>query len=247
MILEGKIALITGSSRGIGRAIALGFAREGANIVVNYLQEKEKAEAVVKEVEALGMKASAIQGDVSDYNQAEMLIEGALKKFGRIDILVNNAGINLDSTLAKMTPELWHKVIDVTLTSVFNCSHAVVGHMLERGSGKILNVSSVVGQVGVFGTSNYAAAKSGIFGFTKALAKELARKGINVNTLALGYFETGMLVRLPSQIQQNILQQIPMGRFGKEEEVAKTAAFLASEGANYITGQIIHVNGGFYM
>lgn len=247
MILEGKVALITGSSRGIGRAIALGFAREGANIVINYLQEKGKADAVVKEIEAMGRQACAIQGDVSDYKQAEELIKGALDRFGHLDILVNNAGINWDSTLSKMSEEMWHKVLGVTLTGVFNCTRAAVGHMQERGSGKIINISSVVGQVGVFGTANYAAAKAGIFGFTKALAKELARKGINVNTLALGYFETGMLLRLSPQIQQNILQQIPMGRFGKEEEVAKTALFLASDASNYITGQIIHVNGGFYM
>lgn len=247
MLLEGRVALVTGSSRGIGRAISLGLAREGADIVVNYLKEKEKAEAVVGEIEALGRRACAVQADVSDLRQVENLVENALERFGRIDILVNNAGLNWDSTLSKMSAEMWQKVLDVNLTGVFNCTRAVFGHMQERGSGKIINISSVVGQVGVIGTANYAAAKAGIFGFAKAVAKEAARKGINVNTLALGYFETGILPRLAPQIQQNILQQIPMGRFGKEQEVAQTAVFLASDASNYITGQVIHVNGGFYM
>ncbi|MBI4287642.1 MAG: 3-oxoacyl-ACP reductase FabG [Chloroflexi bacterium] len=247
MLLEGKTAVITGSSRGIGRAISLGFAREGASIVVNYLKEREKAEAVVKEIEGLGRKACAIQADVSNYEQAEGLLKGAVDRFGQVDILVNNAGLNWDATLGKMTVEMWQKVLDVNLTGVFNCTRAVIGHMQGRGSGKIINISSVVGQIGVIGTANYAAAKAGIFGFTKALAKEQARKGINVNALALGYFETGILLRLTPQVQQNILQQIPMGRFGKEEEVAQAALFLASGASNYITGQIIHVNGGFYM
>jgi 3-oxoacyl-[acyl-carrier protein] reductase len=247
MILKGRVALITGGSRGIGNAIALTFATEGADIVVNYLNSRDLAEATVKRIRSMRCNAIAIQADVSQYSQAKHLIKNALDEFHKIDILVNCAGINQDNTLGKMSVEMWNEVLAVNLTGTFNCTKAVIGPMQQQGHGRIINISSVVGQTGVIGASNYAAAKAGIFGFTKAVAKEVARKGITVNALALGYFDTGMLHRLPPNIQENILRQIPMGRFGRVEEAAQAALSLASDASSYITGQVIHVNGGYYM
>jgi 3-oxoacyl-[acyl-carrier protein] reductase len=247
MILKGRVALITGGSRGIGNAIALTFATEGADIVVNYLNSRDLAEATVKRIRSMRCNAIAIQADVSQYSQAKHLIKNALDEFHKIDILVNCAGINQDNTLGKMSVEMWNEVLAVNLTGTFNCTKAVIGPMQQQGHGRIINISSVVGQTGVIGASNYAAAKAGIFGFTKAVAKEMARKGITVNALALGYFDTGMLHRLPPNIQENILRQIPMGRFGRVEEAAQAALSLASDASSYITGQVIHVNGGYYM
>ena len=247
MILQGKVALITGSSRGIGRAIAIAFAREGADIIVNYLQSEELAHETVNTIQSMGRTAFTVQADVSDYDQVEGLVKRALDEFSNIDILVNNAGIYNDATLMRMPAENWNEVISVNLTGVFNCTKAVIGHMRERESGRVINISSIVGQIGVAGASNYAAAKAGVIGFTKAIAKEVAKKGITVNTLTLGYFDIGMLQRLPSNIQEDILRQIPMCRFGKVEEITGPALFLASDASSYITGQIIHVNGGYYM
>ena len=189
----------------------------------------------------------AIRADVFQYLQVEELMRKSLGEFSKIDILVNNAGIHKDSTLAKMPIEMWNEVIAVHLTGTFNCTKAVIKQMIERENGRIINISSVVGQVGVIGNSNYAAAKAGIMGFTKAVAKEVAAKGITVNTLAIGYFDTGIIHTIPSNIQQDILRQIPMRRFGTEDEVTEAALFLASGASSYITGQISHVNGGYYM
>ena len=247
MLLAKKVAVITGSSRGIGRAIALTFSREGADIVVNYLNSRQLAHEVVDAVESMGGNAFAVQADVSQYSQAERLTEEALDKFHKVDILVNNAGINQDSTLAKMPIEMWNEVLAVNLTGTFNCTKALISHMRERQSGRIINISSVVAQTGAIGTSNYAAAKAGILGFTRAIAREVARRGITVNALALGYFDTGIFYSIPQNIQQDILQQIPMGRLGRAEGVAQVALFLASDASSYITGQVIHVNGGYYM
>jgi 3-oxoacyl-[acyl-carrier protein] reductase len=247
MILKGKVALITGSSRGIGNAIALTFAREGADVAVNYLNSRELAEATVDKIRSMGRKASAIQADVSQHSQADNLVKSTLDKLHKIDILINCAGIHQDRTLGKMPVETWNEVIAVNLTGTFNCTKAAIDSMREQEYGRIINISSVVGQTGVIGASNYAAAKAGIFGFTKAIAKEVAHKGITVNAMALGYFETGMLLRLSPEIQEDIRRQIPMGRFGRVEEVTQVALFLASDASSYITGQVIHVNGGFYM
>ncbi|MFC1992251.1 beta-ketoacyl-ACP reductase [Chloroflexota bacterium] len=247
MILQGKVALITGSSRGIGRAVAMAFAQEGADIVVNYLKSEQLARETVNEVRSMGRTALAIQADVTDYNQVQELVKRALDKFSKIDILVNNAGVNSDATLTRMSAEMWNEVVNVNLTGVFNSTKAAIGHMKERKSGRVINISSIVGQIGVVGTSNYAAAKAGVMGFTKAVAKEVIRYGITVNALALGYFDIGVLKRLPPKIQESILQQIPMGRFGEVKEITHPALFLASDGSSYITGQIIHVNGGYYM
>ncbi len=247
MVLQEKVALITGSSRGIGGATALAFAREGADIVINYLSSKQLAEENVDSIRSLGRRAFALQADVTEYNQVRRMVDSALDKFQRIDILVNCAGVNKDSTLGKMSVEMWDEVLSVNLTGTFNCTKAVIDHMKQRGSGRVINISSVVGQIGVIGTSNYAAAKAGVFGFTKAVAKEVALKNITVNALALGYFDVGMLRRLSQSVQQDILQRIPMNRFGRVEEVTQVVVFLASDASSYITGQVIHLDGGYYM
>ena len=245
--LKNRVALITGASRGIGNAIALIFAAAGGDIVVNYLRADKLAEATVDKIKAMGRDAMAIQADVSQHSEAQRLVRMGLEKYHRIDVLVNCAGVNQDSSVAKMPSRAWDEVLAVNLTGTFNCTKAVIESMRQQQSGRIINISSVVGQIGIAGASNYAAAKAGIFGFTKAVAKEVAHKGITVNALALGYFETGMLLRLPREIQERALRQIPMRRFGKAEELAQVALFLASDASSYITGQVIHVNGGFYM
>jgi len=247
MRFKDKTVIVTGSSRGIGRGIALAFAREGANVVVNYVTNEKLAGEVVESIKAMGQRSFSFKADIRFIDQVEQMTRKTLEKFGKIDILVNNVGFYRDSTVWKMSEDTWDEVIDVNLKGTFNCTKSVIDHMREHEYGRIINISSVVGQVGVFGTSNYSAAKAGIFGFTKAVAKEVARKNITVNTLTLGYFDVGMLKRLPDNIQQMILKQIPMGRFGKQEEVEQTVLFMASEVASYLTGQVIHLNGGFYM
>ncbi len=247
MRFKNRIAIVTGSSRGIGKAIALALAKEGANVVINYIKNVDLAEEVVETIRGMNCRSLSINADVRNFNQVEKMVQRTVNEFGKIDILVNNAGTYRDSTVWKMSDEVWEEVIGVNLKGTFNCTKAVIKHMREQDYGRIINISSVVGQVGIFGTSNYSAAKSGIFGFTKAVAKEVAMKKITVNALTLGYFETGMLKRLPKEVQEAILKQIPMGRFGNLEEVENTALFLASEAASYLTGQIIHLNGGFYM
>jgi len=245
--MKDKVVLVTGSSRGVGAALALAFADKGANVVVNYSQSQQLAEEIVKKIRKKNVEALMIKADVVEYSQVSKMVEDAISTFGKIDILVNNAGYYEDSTVWKMSDETWDKVININLKGTFNCTKAVTNHMRKQEYGRIINISSVVGQVGIFGTSNYSAAKAGIFGLTKSVAKEVVRKGITVNTLALGYFDGGMLRRLPEQAQDMILKQIPMGRFGKLEEVCDMVLFIASEKASYLTGQIIHLNGGYYM
>jgi len=247
MRFKDKVVIVTGSSRGIGRAIALAFGREGAAVVVNYKSSKEAAEQVRDQIMAGGGKSIALRADVTDEGQIAQLMKTAQETYGRIDVLVNNVGFYNDSTVWKMPDEVWEEVLKVNLTGTFHCTKHALKYMREQAWGRIINISSVVGQVGVFGTSNYSAAKAGLFGFTKAVAKEVAQKGITVNTVTLGYFETGMLLRLPEQVQKRILEGIPLGRWGRLEEVAEPVLFLASDGAAYITGQVIHVNGGCYM
>jgi 3-oxoacyl-[acyl-carrier protein] reductase len=243
----GKVALVTGSSRGIGRAIAIELAKRDITVVINNDKAIEEGKRVVDKILKNGGNAIYIKADVSDPNQVEKMIEKIMNGFGRIDILVNNAGITRDITLKKMSKEVWDEVIDVNLNGVFNCTKAVINHMRERKTGRIINISSITGFTGNIGQTNYAAAKSGIIGFTKALAREVARAGITVNVIAPGFINTDMLKTIPENIKKQLLEQIPMGRFGEPEEVAKVAVFLASEDASFITGAVIHVNGGLYM
>ncbi len=241
-----ETVIVTGSSRGIGKHIALAFGEKGDDVIVNYEKNREMAEDVVGQIHKIGVKALAIQADVRNREQVETMIERTFDEFGKIDVLVNNAGNNIDILLSKMPNESWDKVIDVNLNGVFNCTRAVINGMRERGSGKIINIVSVHAQTGVRGASNYAAAKSGVIGFTKSVAREVARKGITVNAIALGFINAGMLLRLDRGLRGRILKQIPIGRFGEPEEVAKLVLFLSSNDADYITGQVINMNGGYY-
>ncbi|MCS6942823.1 MAG: 3-oxoacyl-[acyl-carrier-protein] reductase [Geminocystis sp.] len=243
--LQGQVAIITGASRGIGRATALALACEGAKIVVNYASNSQAAEAVVNTIVAAGGEAIAIQADVSKAEQVEEMVKTTLDKWGRIDILVNNAGITRDTLLLRMKLEDWQAVIDLNLTGVFLCCKAVGKVMLKQRSGVIINVSSVAGQMGNPGQANYSAAKAGIIGLTKTLAKEFASRGIRVNAVAPGFIETDMTSGLQAE---EILKLIPLNRFGKPEEVAGMIRFLAAdEASRYITGQVFNVDGGMVM
>ena len=247
MRFKNRSVIITGSSRGIGKSIALAFVKEGAKVVINYLNNKDLADDIIKSIKKMNGESFSIRADVRKYDDVEKMVNKTLERFGKIDILINNAGFYRDSTVWKMTEDIWDEVIDINLKGTYNCTKAVISHMRERKYGRIINISSVVGQIGVFGTSNYSAAKAGIFGFTKAVAKEVANRCITVNALTLGYFDVGMLRRLPKNVQDMILAQIPMGRFGRLEEVNEATLYIASEGASYLTGQVIHLNGGYYM
>lgn len=252
MRLENRVALITGASRGIGRAIAREMAMEGASVAVNYFDDSQgvnrsDADRVVGELEKIGPGAIKVGADVSDFGMAAGMVEEVLSRFGRIDILVNNAGINRDATLKNLDRQAWDDVLAVNLTGVFNCTKAVIGFMSEARRGRIINTSSVMGQSGGFGISNYAASKAGIIGFTKSVAREVASKGITVNAIAPGFIETGMLSSIPEKVRESLLKQIPAGRWGRAEEIGRLAVFLASEDASYITGQVVGINGGYYM
>jgi NAD(P)-dependent dehydrogenase (short-subunit alcohol dehydrogenase family) len=244
--LKDKVAIVTGSSRGLGRAIAAEFAQHGAKVVVNYYQSKEPALALVKEIKDGGGDAVAVQAGVAHPDECQALIETAVKEFGALDILVNNAGVNRDRTIRRMTAEEWREVIATDLDSVFYCTYAAVPHMIERGGGRIVNMASIIGQMGNLGQSNYAAAKAGIVGFTKSAAQELARFNISVVALCPGFIETDMVTNLTEEVQEALLAKIPLGRFGKPEEVAAITRFLVSEGG-YVTGAQININGGMYM
>ena len=252
MNLQNKCALITGSSRGIGKSIAITLAGYGADIAVNYVEENDginfnDAKNVVEEITHIGGKATIFEADVSDFKRVSSMVEKALDEFGKIDILVNNAGIIRDKTLKKMSLEEWNSVIAVNLTGVFNTCKALFEHMSENKWGRIVNISSISGQMGFFGQTNYAAAKSGIIGFSKSLAREAASKNITVNVVAPGITETDMAQHIPQEIREEFLKQVPMGRFAQPEEISELIAFLVSDKASYITGQTIHINGGWYM
>jgi 3-oxoacyl-[acyl-carrier protein] reductase len=247
MKLKGRVALVTGGSRGIGKAISLALAEEGADVVIDHIEQKEEADEVVEEIRRMGRYAFAFQTDVKDFDKVTDMVEQITDEIGKIDILVNNAGIVRDKTLRKMKKKEWDVVIDTDLNGVFNCIKAVITHMEERKNGKIINISSVIGETGNFGQANYAAAKAGVIGLTKSVAKEVARKGITVNAVAPGFTETDMLKTIPESVKEQLLKQIPMGRFATPEDIAKIVVFLASEDAKYITGQVINVNGGYYM
>lgn len=243
--LKDQVAIVTGGSRGIGKAAALALATQGAKIVVNYARSSEAAEIVVQKITDAGGEAICLQADVSQSEEVDNLIKQTLDRFGRIDVLVNNAGITKDTLLLRMKLEQWQAVIDLNLTGVFLCTKAVSKIMLKQRSGRIINITSVAGQMGNPGQANYSAAKAGVIGFTKTVAKELANRGITVNAVAPGFIETDMTHDLKSD---EIIKFIPLGRYGKPEEVAGTIRFLASDpAAAYITGQVFNVDGGMVM
>ncbi|VVB84351.1 L-rhamnose 1-dehydrogenase (NADP(+)) [uncultured archaeon] len=276
--LEGKVALVTGGSRGIGMAIALRLAQEGADVAINYQRTKEQAEEVSKlidqmgikneleklallidnmdtrehakevsrKIESMGRHSIICQANVSDAEQVWRMRDEVVRQFGKIDVLINNAGITRDKSFAKMTPQMWSEVLSVNLDGTFHCTKAVIDGMLERKYGRIVNISSVIGRMGNFGQANYAASKAGIIGFTQTLAKEFASKGITVNAIAPGFIETDMVRSISSEAMEKVLAQIPLRRLGQPEEVAGAVAYLVSEG-DYITGQVIDINGGLYI
>jgi acetoacetyl-CoA reductase len=245
-VLDGKSGLVTGGGRGIGRAIALELGRHGANVAVGYSGNIEAAESAVDELHGMGVQAMAIKGNVAVPEEVKPAIASVAERFGKIDFLVNNAGITRDRTLARMQHADWNAVIDVNLHSIFNVTYEVVPYMLNAGYGRIVNISSVIGQTGNFGQANYATAKAGMIGFTKSAALEWARKGITVNCVAPGYTETEMVAAVPKEALDKVVARIPMGRLGKPEEMAQAVFFLIAYG-DYITGQVISVNGGMYM
>jgi NAD(P)-dependent dehydrogenase (short-subunit alcohol dehydrogenase family) len=244
--LKEAVVVVTGASRGLGRAIAEELAGGGARVVVNYSRSKEPAEEVVDQISESGGEAIAVQADVSDAEQAQKLIDQALERFNRVDVLINNAGINIDRTLRKLSVDDWDKVIQVDLNSAFYTVHAVLPHMTDQGGGKIINMSSFVGEAGNIGQANYSAAKAGLLGFTKTAAQELARFGITVNAICPGFIETDMVASIPEEAQQKLRKQVPLGRFGKPDEVARAVRYLIEDG-DYITGQSIDINGGIYI
>jgi acetoacetyl-CoA reductase/3-oxoacyl-[acyl-carrier protein] reductase len=244
--LEGKVALVTGASRGIGRAIAMELADRGAAVAVNFRTSLSAAQELREDIHHRGCECELFQEDISDGQHARKLMADVLECFHRIDILVNNAGITRDRSIRKMTDEDWAEVIDTNLNSVFFCTSAAVPSMIEQKYGRIVNIASFVGQAGNFGQVNYAASKGGIIAMTKALALELARYNITVNAVAPGFTETEMVTAIPAEILQQIIAKVPMKRLARPEEVAKTVAFLLCDG-DYITGQQINVNGGIYM
>lgn len=246
-MLNGKTALVTGASRGIGKAIALELAKQGATVILNYHHAKEEAERIREEILTNGGTAEIVCCDVSDYASCEAFFKEICSRYPSIDILVNNAGITKDGLLMKMTEEDFDRVVDINLKGTFHCIRFLSRQMMKQRSGRIINLSSVVGVSGNAGQANYAASKAGVIGLTKSAAKELASRNITVNAVAPGFIQTDMTTVLPDQVKEHIKTQIPLGSFGSPEDVAHTVAFLASEEARYITGQVIHVDGGMVM
>ena len=246
-MLKGKCAIVTGAAKGIGKAIALKLASLGANIVLNYRSSEEKAIETENEIKALGVEVLRVKGDISNISDVENLVNTAKEKFGKIDIMVNNAGITKDTLILRMKEEDFNSVIDVNLKGVFNCLKTITPVMVRQKSGKIINLSSVVGIAGNAGQVNYAASKAGVIGMTKSLAKEIGARGITVNAVAPGFIETDMTEGLGEKFKEETKKAIPLKRLGKPEDVANVVAFLASEDADYITGQVIQVDGGMVM
>jgi 3-oxoacyl-[acyl-carrier protein] reductase len=246
-MLTGKIAVVTGASRGIGRQIALTLAEKGATVIVNYNGSAAKAEEVVSEIQAAGGQAEAVQCNVSDFEKAAELMNYVVKKYSRVDILVNNAGITRDNLLMKMSEEDFDAVINTNLKGAFNCIRHISRQMLKQRSGRIINIASVSGVLGNAGQANYSASKAGVIGMTKSVARELASRGITANAIAPGFVDTEMTQVLADNVKEAAVEQIPMKRFGSTKDIANTVAFLASEEAGYITGQVICVDGGMAM
>lgn len=246
-MLKGKCAVVTGSARGIGRAIALKYAKLGANLVINYISSEEEAITLENEIKELGVEVLVVKADISNFNDANNLIVKAKERFGSVDILVNNAGITRDGLVMRMKEEDFDRVIEVNLKGVFNCIRAVTPIMIKQKSGKIINMTSVSGIMGNAGQLNYCASKAGVIGMTKSLAREVGSRGINVNAIAPGFIETDMTNVLGDKVKEAGIQNIPLKRFGSVSDIAEVAAFLASDSANYITGQVISVDGGMSM
>jgi acetoacetyl-CoA reductase len=244
--LNNKVAIVTGGSRGIGAAISMELAKNGVKIVINYNSKRETADKMVADIKEIGGEAYAVQADVSNSKDAENLVKEAVNQFGRVDILVNNAGITRDRTFKKLSEEDWRKVIDVNLNSVYNTTSVALPHLLESDAGRIINISSIIGQAGGFGQTNYAAAKAGLIGYTKSLALELAKSGVTVNAICPGFIGTEMVAAMPENVLEGIVSKVPQRRLGTPAEVASGVVFLCKDGA-YITGQQLNINGGLYM
>jgi len=247
MRLQDKKAIVTGGGRGIGRAVALGFANEGADVVINYRSNDAAAKEVVDEIQALGRKVLAVKADVGSYQDAKSMVDQAVEVLGGVDILVNNAGLSRPAMLLSMDEETWDRVVDIHLKGTFNCTQAAANYMKEKNYGRIVNVISTAGLYGTIGQINYASAKAGIIGFTKSASRELARYGINVNAISMGVISTEMTdkIRGDEKLQQTYLARIQLRRFGEPEEVVPAFVFLASDDARYITGQVLCVDGGY--
>lgn len=247
MLVDGRIALVTGASRGIGRAVALALAAEGADVAVNYAGSEKAAQEVAEAIRAMGRRALVVQADVSDAEAVQKMVAAVTGEFGRIDILVNNAGITRDGLLMRMKDEDWDAVLKTNLTGVYNCTKAVTKGMMKQRYGRIINMTSVVGVTGNAGQANYAAAKAGVIGLTKSTAKELGSRAITANAIAPGFIESDMTAGLPEKNKQEMAAAIPLGKFGQPADVAQAVVFLASDWASYITGQTLHVDGGMVM
>jgi 3-oxoacyl-[acyl-carrier protein] reductase len=247
MKLKGRTTLVTGGSRGIGRAVAIALAEEGADVAINYVSSEAAARDVAEHIKKMGRRAILAQADVSDYPDTFRMAQDVLREFGHLDILVNNAGINSDKTFTKMDHASWRKVLGTNLDGVFNCTKVFVDQMLRQGYGRVVNMTSVIGQIGNFGQANYAASKAGVAAFTKSLAKELAGKGITVNAVAPGFIETEMVAGIPDKVKERLLAQIPLKRFGTAEEVARAVVYIVSPDGDYITGAELSINGGLLM
>jgi 3-oxoacyl-[acyl-carrier protein] reductase len=247
MKLKGRTALVTGGSRGIGRAVGIALAEEGADVAINYMSSETAARDVAEHIKKMGRRAILAQADVSDYPDTFRMAQDVIRDFGHLDILVNNAGINSDKTFTKMDHASWRKVLGTNLDGVFNCTKVFVDQMLQQGYGRVVNMTSVIGQIGNFGQANYAASKAGVAAFTKSLAKELAGKGITVNAVAPGFIETEMVAGIPDKVKERLLAQIPLKRFGTAEEVARAVVYIVSSDGDYITGAELSINGGLLM